>query len=102
MEKNDMEKKVVLSEDDCLDIIGFWREFNLDVPENLHKALNNFIENPTIENQDAIKNELCKEISAGNHVMLKDPALCDVISETFKVGFNNTFDKDVDQLLSDK
>lgn len=88
------DKKVVISPEDCNAALDFWRHFNIPIPASLQGALDAFAADPSIENQDKVKLEVCKAISTTDHEAFKDDMFSKIVEECEGVTFEMQFDKD--------
>jgi hypothetical protein len=95
-------KKIVISPDDCQSALDFWRHFNIPVPPDLYKAIEDFSDNPTLESQEKVKYEVCKAICTTNHAAFKDDFFTKIVEECKIVAFNMTFDNDLEKTLSEE
>lgn len=94
-------KKIVISPDDCHSALDFWRHFNIPVPQELSIAIEDFSNNPTFDNQQKVKYEVCKAICTTNHSAFKDEFFTKIVEECRTVAFNMTFDSDLEKTLSE-
>lgn len=96
------EKKVVISPEDCNAALDFWRHFNIPIPADLQSALDAFTANPSYENQDRVKLEVCKAISTTDHDAFKDEMFSKIVEECAGVTFEMQFDKDFEEEVAQK
>lgn len=97
------DKTVLVSGEDCLSALDFWRHFNIEIPANLQAAVDAFSKDPTFENQEKVKLEVCKAISETQHEAFKDEMFSRIVEECAGVTFDMQFDTDLeDTLTTDK
>ncbi len=95
-------KEVVISPEDCMAAIDFWKHFNIPIPNSLDVALAAFSSNPSIENQELVKLEVCKAISTTDHEAFKDEMFKRITEECESATFDMEFDKDFEAEVSVK
>jgi hypothetical protein len=96
------ENKVVISPEDCNAALDFWRHFNIPIPANLQSAFDTFAAQPTFENQEKVKLEVCRAIANTDHEAFKDGMFSKVVSECDSVTYDMQFDKDFEDEVSAK
>lgn len=96
------EKKVVISAEDCNAALDFWRHFNIPIPAELQGALDAFAADPTFQNQEKVKLEVCRAISTTDHEAFKDDMFSKIVEECEGVTFEMQFDKDFEAEVSVK
>lgn len=94
-------KQVVISPDDCRAAMDFWTHFNIPVPQNLTDAVSLFANDPSVENQDKVKLEVCRAIAATDHEAFKDEMFLKIVEECLGVTFEMQFDKDLEETLTE-
>ena len=94
------ENKVVISPEDCNAALDFWRHFNIPIPSNLQDAFDMFAKDPTFENQNKVKLEICRAISQTDHEAFKDDMFSKIVDETAAVTFEMQFDKDFENTVT--
>lgn len=87
-------KTVVVSPEDCNAALDFWRHFNIPIAPELQKALDDFSADPSFENQEKMKLEVCKAISTTDHEAFKDDMFKRITEECESMTFEMQFDKD--------
>lgn len=99
-----MEKdtKVVISPEDCNAALDFWRHFDIPITAGLQLAMDTFAKDPTFENQDKIKLEVCKAIAETDHEAFKDEMFQRIVEECGGVTFDMQFDKDFEATVTEK
>lgn len=102
MSANEEEKKVVISPEDCNAALDFWRHFNIPIPEQFQKAMDDFSKSPTFENQQAVKLEICRAISTTDHEAFKDELFKKIVEECGNVTFQMQFDRDLEEEVTVK
>jgi len=66
------------------------------------EAIEKFSTEPTLQNQDALKLEICRAISETDHEAFRDPTFQQIVQECAEVTFEMQFDKDVEKILSEE
>lgn len=94
------ENKVVISPEDCNAALDFWRHFNIPIPAGLQAAFDSFSKDPSFENQDKVKLEICRAISTTDHEAFKDDMFSKIVEECAGVTFEMQFDKDFEHTVS--
>lgn len=87
-------KTVVISPEDCNAALDFWRHFNIPIGADLQKALDAFAADPSFDNQEKMKLEVCKAISMTDHDAFKDEMFKRITEECESMTFEMQFDKD--------
>jgi len=96
---NEVDQKVAISPEDCNAALDFWRHFNIPIPANLQAAMDVFAKDPTWQNQEVVKLEICKAISETDHQAFKDEMFNKIVEETAAVSFDLQFDQDLEKTL---
>ena len=94
------ENKVVISAEDCNAALDFWRHFNIPIPDALQESFDLFSKDPTFENQNKVKLEVCRAISETDHEAFKDEMFQKIVEECAGVTFDMQFDKDLEKTLT--
>lgn len=99
-----MEKdtKVVITPEDCNAALDFWRHFDIPVAAGLQLAIDTFTKDPTFENQDKVKLEVCKAIAETDHEAFKDEMFQRIVEECSGITFDMQFDKDFEATVTEK
>jgi hypothetical protein len=92
--------KLVIAPDDTKSAFDFFKHFNIPMPEQLTEALNKFAKDPTIENQNSVKYEICSAIVHVDHEAFRDEMFKKIAEECNSVVFEMKFDKDIQETLS--
>ena len=87
-------KTVVISPEDCNAALDFWRHFNIPIPTHLQEALDLFAKDPSFDNQEKVKLEVCKAISTTPHEAFQDEMFKKITEECESMTFEMQFDKD--------
>jgi hypothetical protein len=96
----EQEKKVVVSGKDCVSALDFWKHFNIPLPTPLQNAVEVFAKDPSFENQELVKLEICKAISTTDHEAFKDEMFAKIVEECSGVAYDMTFDKELETTLT--
>lgn len=96
------ENKVVISPEDCNAALDFWRHFEIPISAGLQSAMDSFAADPSFDNQQKVKLEVCRAISETDHEAFKDEMFKRIVEECAGVTFNMQFDKDFETTVSEK
>lgn len=99
-ESQEKQQSVVITADDCNAALDFWRHFNIPIPSELQSAFDAFANNPSLENQDKVKLEVCRAISETDHEAFKDDMFSKIVEECAAVTYDMQFDKDLEKTLT--
>ena len=94
--------KVVISPEDCNAALDFWRHFEIPISDGLQLAFDTFSKDPSFENQEKVKLEVCKAISETDHEAFKDEMFQRITEECGGVTFDMQFDKDFEATVTEK
>jgi hypothetical protein len=92
-------KKVVITPEDVAGASEFWQHFQVPMTDPLKLAFAKFAKEPTFENQDEIRIELCRAIAYTDHDAFKDEMFKEVVEECKSVEYDMGFDKELEQQL---
>jgi len=101
-QETEKENKVVISPEDCNAALDFWKHFQIPVPQSLQLAMDTFSKDPTFENQDKVKLEVCKAIAETDHEAFKDKMFQRIVEESSGITFDMQFDKDFEATVTEK
>lgn len=93
--------KVVITAEDCAGAADFWTHFEVPMPVELRSAFEAFAKNPTIENQNEIKLQVCKAIGYTAHAAFEDEMFKEIVEECKNVVYDLSFDKDLETKLAE-
>jgi hypothetical protein len=96
------ENKVVISPDDVNAALDFWKHFNVPITDEMQESFSLFAKDPSFENQQKLKLEVCKAISLTDHPAFKDEMFVKIAEECANISFNMQFDKDFEVTVSEK
>lgn len=94
--------KVVISPEDCNAALDFWKHFNIPIAPGLQDAMSAFSADPSFENQQRVKLEVCRAISSTNHEAFKDDMMSKIVEECSGVVYDMQFDKDFETTVTEK
>lgn len=94
------DNKVVISPEDCNAALDFWRHFDIPIAAGLQTAMDTFAADPSFENQEKVKLEVCRAISETDHEAFKDEMFKRIVEECAGVTFDMQFDKDLQGTLT--
>lgn len=95
------DNKVVISPKDCQSALDFWKHFNIPVPNELQRAIQNFNIDPSFQNQERVKYEVCRAISTSDHAAFKDDYFVKIVEECAAVTYSMSFDKELEETLTE-
>ena len=95
------DNKVVISPEDCNAALDFWRHFDIPIAAGLQTAMDAFAADPTFENQEKVKLEVCRAISETDHEAFKDEMFKRIVEECAGVTFDMQFDKDFETTVQE-
>jgi hypothetical protein len=98
----EVEDKLVLTPEDVQGAAEFWTQFEIPMPEELKKSIENFIKSPSIETQNEFKLQLTKTIGFSEHDAFKDELFQEIVEECRNVTYEMTFNKDLEKTLLDQ
>ena len=98
-----VEKKMYLSLEDAKNIRDFYEHFEISMDDGLQKALTNFEQEQSYENQEALKLATCLSVSNSQHEVFVDEMFANIRKDTADIAYEMSFEKDIhDMLTSDK
>jgi hypothetical protein len=100
-QQGEVTPKLVIAPDDTKSALDFYKHFNIPMPEALTKALSTFAANPTIENQAAVKYEICHAIVHVQHEAFRDEMFKKIAEECASVVYEMKFEKDITETLGE-
>lgn len=89
------EKKVVISQDDTKNVVEYFSHFNIQMPDYLKTAADQFDAEPTFANQQLFKLNLCKAMLESQHESFKDEMFDTVKENASKAMYDLQFDYDL-------
>ncbi len=95
-------KEVVITPEDVNAAFDFWKHFNIPVLPGLQDAVTLFGQDPSFENQEKLKLELCRAISETDHEAFKDDMFSKIVEECAGVTFDMQFDQDFEKTVTEK
>jgi hypothetical protein len=95
----EVNRKVVITPEDCAGAADFWTQFEVPMPDSLRAAFDAFSKNPTLENQDTIKLEITRAIGYTEHPAFGDEMFKDIVAECRSVEYDMSFDKSLEGTL---
>jgi hypothetical protein len=97
---DEVAKKVVISADDAKAALEFWKFFEMQPPEDLTKAVEDFCQSPVFENQQSFKLALTKAITESDHPAFNDQVFEKIKTQCAEVAFKMEFEKNLEKELS--
>lgn len=91
--------KVTITPEDCAGAAEFWKHFNVEMPDSLRQAFAAFEKEPTFENQQQVKLEVCKAIGYTDHEAFKDEMFKEIVEECRGVTYDMSFDESLESAL---
>jgi len=95
----EISNKVVISAEDCQGAAEFWKHFSVEMLPELKTAFENFEKNPTFENQQEVKLQICKAIGYTDHEAFRDEMFKEIVEECRSVVYDLSFDKSLEATL---
>lgn len=96
----EVSRTVVVTPEDVAGAAEFWPQFEVPLSADLRTAFEQFIKNPTFENQKELKLQLTKEVSSSEHEAFHDEMFKDIREECRNVQYDMSFDKSLENQLS--
>lgn len=93
-------QKIVITPEDCSGAADFWTHFEVPMPPELRAAFDNFAKNPSIENQNEVKLQVCNAIAYTDHEAFNDEMFKEIREECRNVVYDMSFDKDLASTLN--
>lgn len=97
----EVEKKILITPEDAQGASEFWTYFEVPMAAELKAAFENFIKNPTYENQQELKLLSVKAVGFTDHEALNDEMFKEIVEECRNVSYEMTFDKDLETTLTE-
>ena len=98
----EVSNKVVITPEDCSGAAEFWVHFEVPMLEGLKLAFEKFAKDPSFENQNEIKLQVCKAIGYTEHDAFNDEMFKEIVEECRNVVYDMSFDKDLESSLATK
>lgn len=92
-------QKVTINVEDCTGAAEFWKHFNVEMSPELKAAFEAFAANPSYENQQEIKLQVCKAIGYTDHEAFRDEMFKEIVEECRSVVYDLSFDKSLEATL---
>ena len=80
-------------------ILDFWKHFELETPDYLIKAAQDFRSDQNIETQDALRVAICKAIHEGKEDIFQDELFQVIKSSSDQVLFHSQFKEQLEETL---
>lgn len=97
----EIERKVVITPEDCAGAADFWTQFEVPMIPELKEAFEAFSKNPSVENQDKVKLAVCKAVGYTDHEAFKDEMFKEIVEECRSIVYDMEFDKNLENTLAD-
>ena len=101
-ENGEIERKVPVSSEDCENVKNYSLNFGVDISEELQQAMDKFDADPTYENHEDFKLEICKWLIQSGHESFEDQLWDHPKESAQDIVFNLQFDKDVQAELGEE
>jgi hypothetical protein len=95
----EVSKTVAITPEDCSGAADFWTHFEVPMLPELKEAFERFSKDPTWENQQVIKLQVCKAIGYTDHEAFKDEMFTEIVEECRNVTYNMGFDSALESTL---
>lgn len=96
----EVERKVTITPEDCAGAAEFWDHFEIPMPSELKQAFEKFALDPSVENQDEVKLQICRAIAYTEHDAFKDEMFKEIIEECRKCEHDMSFNKHLESILT--
>jgi len=93
-------KKVLINAEDCAGAAEFWKHFNVEMLPELRTAFERFEKEPTYENQQEIKLQVCRAIGYTDHEAFRDEMFKEIVEECRGIAYDMSFDKSLTETLT--
>jgi len=97
----DNTRQVVITPEDARSALDFWKHFEIPIYPPLQAAVDRFCEEPTLENQEEIKYNMCKAIAETEHEAFSDEMFAHIRRESAAVSYDIEFDRQLEKTLSE-
>jgi len=91
---------IAITPEDCSAALDFWKHFNIPVSEQMQKAFEAFVKEPTFQNQKRVKREVTREISTSSHEAFKDEMFKKIGEECQDEFYGIAFDEELEEMLT--
>ncbi len=98
--------EIVINKEDVDNIENFFKHFEIDLPDYLKEQFVTYRNTGesgvdySLENQQRLKEELCKALALSEHELLKDELFSSVISRCEDVYFHAQFKRDFEEEIT--
>lgn len=98
----DLENKnlVVITPEDVQECAKFFQFFEIPVPEDLQKSIDNFIKDPNLQNQNELKFQLSDIIATSTHPVFMDEVFAQVKPENAMAHDELVFERQLEAQLT--
>ena len=91
--------KVAITPEDCSGAAEFWKHFGIDMLPELKTAFEKFSSDPSFENQQEVKLQVCRAIGYTEHDAFRDEMFKEIVEECRNVVYDLSFDKSLEATL---
>ena len=95
-------RNVAITPEDCSGAADFWTHFEVPMPPELKEAFAAFAKDPTYENQQLVKHQVCKAIGYTDHDAFNDEMFKEIVEECRNVTYDMGFEEAVEGALTSK
>jgi len=95
----EVSRTVAITPEDCSGAAEFWPHFSIPMPPELKEAFAKFAENPSFENQNVVKLQVCKAIGYTDHEAFNDEMFKEIVEECRNVTYDMGFDSALENTL---
>jgi hypothetical protein len=96
----EVQKTVVITPEDVTGAADFWPQFEVAMPPELKAAFETFCKDPTYENQQLVKHQVCKAIGYTDHEAFRDEMFAEIVEECRNVTYDMGFDSALEDALT--
>jgi hypothetical protein len=93
-------KTVAITPEDCNGAADFWTHFEVPMPPELKEAFAKFAKDPSYENQNEVKLQVCKAIGYTEHEAFHDEMFKEIREECKNVTYDMGFDSALESVLT--
>src|ERR1017187_10056960 len=97
----EVSRVVSITPEDVAGASDFWTHFEVPMPPTLKVAFEKFSKEPTFENQQDVKLQVCKAIGYTDHEAFKDAMFAEIVEECRNVTYDMGFDEQLEATLSE-
>lgn len=93
----DNKNQVAVTPEDVQECSKFFQFFEIPVPTELQVAIDNFVKEPTLEHQDALRYQISEIIVTSKHPVFQDEVFSQVKPETAEENEKMEFERQIEE-----